>query len=319
MSVRLAAGDRVASRRGAPNAVPVATVAAFGFALAAFLAYLVARVPVEAAVLPSGERLQHWPAIVVAVAVVSAVDAVAIRAWRHHPTASPVRVRATRTEPVGFLPAGLRLRRVPRRVAVITAIASATLLDGAAVLHLPLWLIALLALLPWVPLLWLETVWKYEHYGFFSALFVLTLLQVGHMTEHTVQVGQLMATHGILARSHGVFGQLDFETVHFYWDSAVWIGIAVLLLRFRENRWLWASFVAASLHEVEHLYLYYLYLMHGGYYLEGGFAGIMGRGGVVGSPLYRPYLHFTYNVFVIVPLVVACWIEARRVFDSRPT
>jgi hypothetical protein len=254
--------------------------------------------------------------------VVSAVDALAIRAVRQHPAASPGQARATTTGPLAdrsFLPAGLRLRRVPRRVAVITAIASATLFDGAAVLHLPLWLIALLALLPWVPLLWLETVWKHEHYGFFSALFVLTLLQVGHMTEHSVQVGQLMATHGMLARSHGVFGQLDFETVHFYWDSAVWIGVAVLLLRFRENRWLWASFVAASLHEVEHLYLYYLYLMHNGYYLQGGFAGIMGRGGVVGSPLYRPYLHFTYNVFVVGPLVVGCWIEARRVLDSGAT
>jgi hypothetical protein len=203
-------------------------------------------------------------------------------------------------------------------VAVTTAIASGTLFEGAAVLHLPLWMVALLALLPWMPLLWRETVFKYEHYGFFSALFVLTLLQVGHLTEHTVQVGQLMATHGVLARSHGVFGQLDFETVHFYWDSAVWIGLAVLLSRFRENRWLWASFMAASLHEVEHLYLYYIYLMHGRYYLKGGFAGIMGRGGVVGSPLYRPYLHFAYNVFVVVPLVVACWIEARRVYDSGP-
>jgi hypothetical protein len=150
-----------------------------------------------------------------------------------------------------------------------------------------------------------------DRHGWYYVLVGLGLLQVGHLAEHTIQVGQLLATDGVLERSHGLVGQLDFETVHFFWDSTVWLLTAVLLSRFRNNRWLWLSFAAASLHEVEHLYLYYLYVMHLGFYFDGGFAGIMGRGGLVGSPLYRPYLHFAYNVIVVVPLAIAVWFEAR--------
>jgi hypothetical protein len=147
--------------------------------------------------------------------------------------------------------------------------------------------------------------------AWFKVLLVLGLLQVGHLAEHSIQVGQLLATDGSLDRSHGLVGQLDFETVHFVWDSAVWLLLAVLLARFRHNRWLWVSFAAASVHEVEHLYLFYVYLMHQGFYFDGGFAGIMGRNGLIGTPLFRPYLHFAYNVVVIVPLAIAVWFEAR--------
>jgi hypothetical protein len=144
-----------------------------------------------------------------------------------------------------------------------------------------------------------------------KVLVLLGLLQVGHLAEHSIQVGQLLATDGSLDRSHGLVGQLDFETVHFVWDSAVWLLLAVLLTRFRDNRWLWVSFAAASVHEVEHLYLFYVYLMHQGFYFDGGFAGIMGRNGLIGTPLFRPYLHFAYNVVVVVPLAIGVWFEAR--------
>ena len=150
-----------------------------------------------------------------------------------------------------------------------------------------------------------------ERPGWYRALVLLGLLQIGHLAEHTIQVGQLLATSGSLDRSHGLVGQLDFETVHFVWDSTVWLLLAALLSRFRHNRWLWVSFAAASVHEVEHLYLFYVYLMHKGFYFDGGFAGIMGRNGLIGTPLFRPYLHFAYNVIVVVPLVVAVWFETR--------
>jgi hypothetical protein len=147
--------------------------------------------------------------------------------------------------------------------------------------------------------------------GWYRGLVLLGLLQVGHLGEHTIQVGQLLATDGALDRSHGLVGQLDFETVHFVWDSAVWLVLALLLSRFTHNRWLWVSFAAASVHEVEHLYLFSVYLMHQGFYFDGGLAGIMGRNGVIGTPLFRPYLHFAYNVIVVVPLAIAVWLETR--------
>src|SRR3954452_23393072 len=150
-----------------------------------------------------------------------------------------------------------------------------------------------------------------ERRSWYRLLVALGLLQLGHLAEHSIQVGQLLATSGDLDRSHGLVGNLDFETVHFVWDSAVWLLTGALLVRFRHNRWLWLSFAAASLHEVEHLYLFAVYMMHTGFYFDGGFAGILGRNGLIGSPLFRPYLHFAYNVVVVVPLLIAVWFETR--------
>jgi hypothetical protein len=153
---------------------------------------------------------------------------------------------------------------------------------------------------------------KYRRYGFFAFFYAIVLLQQAHMGEHSVQVLQLLLTHGDLARSHGVFGQLDFELVHFVFDGAVWLALGVLVCVFRgRNRWLWVALAAASLHEVEHLYVFWLHLAHPGFYALGGFEGIMGAGGLVGSPLARPYLHFAYNLIVVVPMVVALYDQSR--------
>ena len=144
------------------------------------------------------------------------------------------------------------------------------------------------------------------------------LLQVGHMGEHTVQVTQLVMYGGQLAHSHGIFGQLDFETIHFFWDSSVWLCLGLLLPRFsRGNRWLWIAFAAASVHEVEHLYLFYVYQADPSFYVNAGLAGIMGYDGVIGSPLARPYLHFAYNFVVVLPMVLAFWDQTKQV-QPRP-
>ena len=49
------------------------------------------------------------------------------------------------------------------------------------------------------------------------------------------------------------------------------------------------------------------------------FAGILGRNGLIGSPLFRPYLHFAYNVVVVVPLVIAVWLETQAGAARGPT
>jgi len=38
----------------------------------------------------------------------------------------------------------------------------------------------------------------------------------------------------------------------------------------------------------------------------------MGDEGMIGSPLDRPYLHYTYNLIVFVPMLIAIWDEARH-------
>ena len=42
---------------------------------------------------------------------------------------------------------------------------------------------------------------------------------------------------------------------------------------------LWIAFAAACLHEIEHIYLFWLYAGHREFYDAGGFAGIMASGG----------------------------------------
>ncbi len=302
-----------------------------GLAAAAtgFITYLVLDVPVAAPVpgshhlllfcplapLPvaGGTIARHaWIAFVglglVAVADVLAVTIAASRRRRAVPQARDSQE-----------PSPLRLERVPLRAVAITSAASLTLLVAGLSLGYAMWIPAALALAPWVPLVALEAVWKYEHYGFWSIFGVAVLLQLGHMGEHTVQVTQLLLYHGRLAQSHGVFGQLDLETVHFFWDSAVWVLLLVVLTRFAAgNRWLWVAVAAASLHEVEHIYLFWIYRLDPWFYFHGGLEGIMGNGGLIGSPVARPYLHFAYNFIVVVPMVCAFLDQTRFVHDRSP-
>ena len=209
---------------------------------------------------------------------------------------------------------------VPRRVVLTGAAVSVGWALAAAFSGHGLSFVGLSGLLPWTPLLVYEFVWKRERYGLFAVFLAVCFIQTLHMGEHSVQVLQMLITRGDLAHSHGVFGQLDFETVHFVADTLLWFALGVFLVLFRgANKWLWVAFAAASLHEIEHFYLFWMYLADRATYAAGGFAGIMGSGGVIGSPLGRPYLHFSYNAIVIVPMLIALWDQARMVdiSDSR--
>ena len=209
-----------------------------------------------------------------------------------------------------------RLNHFPARGALLAVSISSALVLGGLIERLPLWGIALAVLLPWLPIWWFDAAWQTRHYGLYGFFGALTLFQLGHMTEHAAELVQLFVNHGNLAQSHGVFGVLDNEVVHFYWNVGVWLGIAFLLYRLgSRNPWLWIAFVAASLHMVEHLYLYWLYVFHQEFWLAGGWAGILGKGGLLGSPLDRPYLHFVYNYFEVVPLVIAFWDQSWHVYD----
>ena len=217
----------------------------------------------------------------------------------------------------GFaVPDLLHFHRVSVRVVLISAAVSFVLMLASAIDGLPLWAVALATLIPWLPVCGFEAIWQSRHYGFYAFFGVLVLLQLGHLGEHAAQLIQLYLTHGNPARSHGVFGQLDLETVHFVWNVTVWLGVGALLYRFgSRNSWLWIAFAAASVHMVEHFYLYWLYVFQNDYWLAGGSAGIMAAGGVIGSPLARPYLHFGYNVLEITPLLVAFVDQAQLVYD----
>jgi hypothetical protein len=209
-----------------------------------------------------------------------------------------------------------RLNHFPTGGVLLAVSISSAFVLGGVIERLPLWGIALAVLLPWLPIWWFDAAWQTRHYGLYGFFAALTVFQLGHMTEHAAELVQLFRNHGNLAQSHGVFGLLDNEVVHFYWNIGVWLGIAFLLYRLgSKNPWLWIALVAASLHMVEHFYLYWLYVFHQDFWSAGGWAGIMGKGGLLGSPLDRPYLHFVYNYFEVVPLVIAFWDQGWRVYD----
>jgi len=282
-------------------------------------------VPVRAAALPADERSRYLLLGVAAAVFVAAADGaflLGVRRWSPRLWSAPSvqsAPEARRSQRLLAPLAVLRPELVPARLIVMTAILALAMDVTAWLLGLPLWVVAAAAVVPWLPLFFAEGLRKYKHYGLYALFGAITLLQIGHLGEHTVQVVQVFMFNGELSRAHGVFGQLDFETVHFVWDSIVWIGLGALLLRFGgTNAWLWLSFAASSLHEVEHIYLFVIYRFDPGFYGAGGLAGIMGSGGLVGSMLARPYLHFTYNVLVIVPLVIAFWDQTVRVYRQTP-
>jgi hypothetical protein len=289
-------------------------------------------IPVKVAVLPQSQRYEYtWVALSGAVLVAAItltwvtilrlrflcpghLNNPAVTPHAMNPESTATAAAGTRSRLLAPL-AVLRPELVPTRVIVVTAFVAIGMVVGAALMAWPSWAIVSAAVIPWIPLFFIEGIRKYRHYGLYAVFGAITLLQIGHLGEHSVQVGQVFMTNGDLARSHGVFGQLDFETVHFTWDSIVWLGLGILLARFGgTNKWLWLSFAAASFHEIEHLYLFFVYRVDPAFYANGGLTGIMGLGGVVGTPLARPYLHFGYNVLVIVPLVFAFWDQTVRVY-----
>jgi hypothetical protein len=279
--------------------------------VAGAVAFMQVTVPLAPPSLAPGDVAEYWQVAMIAGLVV--LIATGVVAW------------LVRTGPVspslsgGAQGGGLsiwRLNHFPARGVLLAVSISSALLLGGLMERLPLWGIALAVLLPWLPIWWFEATWQSRHYGLYGFFGALTLFQLGHMLEHTAELVQLFINHGNLAQSHGVFGVLDNEVVHFYWNVGVWVGIAVLLYRLGpRNPWLWIAFVAASLHMVEHIYLYWLYVFHQEFWSAGAWAGILGKGGILGSALDRPYLHFVYNYLEVVPLVIAFWDQSRRVFD----
>ncbi len=151
----------------------------------------------------------------------------------------------------------------------------------------------------------------------------------------------------------GVFGQFDFEPIHLVWDSLVWIGGLVLLSRFPRNKWLWIAVIFASLHEIEHLFLGWIYLFESGegqfmamaqqwattadgslvtatpvgresimtdFYRAGALSGIMGKNGMVESIFFGQgdlFLLRPYLHFIYNTLVVVPTVIAFLVQSRR--
>jgi hypothetical protein len=191
------------------------------------------------------------------------------------------------------------------------AILSAAGIGVAAATDAPIWVLGIVGLAPWLPLLGMAVLATMRAAGGWMALYLgLALTQAGHVGEHVVQVIQLRVLGLSGEHAHGVFGALDIEWVHFAWNSWIMVAVAILLVRFHRNPWLWATALLAAWHLLEHAVLIVIYLATG----VQGTPGLLARGGLVvgGLDIARPELHLVYNLAETLPLLIGLGWELRR-------
>ena len=192
----------------------------------------------------------------------------------------------------------------------LAGLLSIGLLQFAASREWPIWLIGHATVAPWVPLLALQTAWTYQRYQWLALFYVLVVTQSGHFLEHVAQMIQIHLLGLSGADARGIFGALDIESVHFVWNTWLLVAVFVLLVRFSANRWLWLTALIGGWHELEHLYIFSVYVSTG----TSGTPGLLSLGGALGGglPINRPDLHFIYNLVETLPLIVAFLRQAQR-------
>lgn len=181
---------------------------------------------------------------------------------------------------------------------------------------------AALILLPWLALVARKLRGDWTRYGVLAIFELLVFFQLAHFAEHLAQVVEI---HWLdWANARGIIGELDIEPVHFWWNTTILAAGAALLLHYGRNKWLWASFLFSAWHEVEHLYIYFVWYLGQG---VSGHPGILGADGLLDqanisipvlTQLGRADLHFWYNLFEIGLFLVAYVVQARRASAPAP-
>jgi nitrous oxidase accessory protein NosD len=171
-------------------------------------------------------------------------------------------------------------------------------------------------LLPWALIVARKLRADGQEYGWLAVFELLVILQIGHFAEHVSQVIELhgLAWPPILAK--GIVGELDIEPVHFWWNTIILFAATLLLMRYRQNRWLWGSWLFS-------IYIYFFWYLAQG---VSGHPGILGAGGLVDAAnisipvltsLGRADLHFWYNLFEIGLFVMAFMVQVAAL-QPRP-
>src|SRR6266571_5593124 len=196
------------------------------------------------------------------------------------------------------------LQSVPLYAIVLASLTSC----GLLLMHMmgwQLWLMALLILLVWSPILAMKTRDIYRQSRWLAFFFVLLVAQSVHFTEHIAQMVQIHLLGLSGTQAHGIIGMLDLEWVHFLFDAG-WVPICVCILLFvyrKSNPWLWVLAVIVTWHAFEHVAIMSFYLRTG----IVGSPGLLADGGIIagGLPLIRPDLHFLYNLIEETLILIA--------------
>lgn len=215
------------------------------------------------------------------------------------------------------------VHRVPPGKIVLTAFASYLIVALAWLGGAEIWLAFGLALIPWVPIAFIEIEWTYKHYGWFVIFFAMAIVQSIHYSEHCIEVIQVHIFNTPTSQALAIFSKLNVEGVHFFGDSFLSLGTMALLWKFPRNPWLWIAAPFQILHQAEHTFLFFEHVLWG--YPQGG-PGLLAfkpasavspqLNGALGSLLNRPDLHWIYNTLYTIPFVIALIYQLKRTYDE---
>lgn len=206
----------------------------------------------------------------------------------------------------------LSFNHIPQHALVLTTIISYLTQFTSILLGYPLWVVVLVTLVPWLPVLTQEMIYDYRHYAWLAVFEVLVLLQAGQFVQHLAQIIQIFALRVPPEQAGGIFGQVNREWVLFLWNTVLLVGIAFLALRWPGNRALWAAVAIAGWVEIELIVILIAYVSTG----VVGTPGVLAKGGLAGTPLLRPDLHFIYSLFQTGVLAWALAVQLRTAHDE---
>jgi len=187
--------------------------------------------------------------------------------------------------------------------------------DGWAV-----WLLGLLVIAAWMPLIFSTMGKIFPKSAGLALLYVLVMFQGAHMIEHLAQMYELHILGWPGPKAQGIIGFLNIEWVHLVWNTWVLAMVGLLLFIYRRNWWLWALCIFAIYHEAEHVYIVSIYVRTG----IAGNPGLLAKGGLIGGglPIIRPDLHAIYAVFEEAMLLMIYFMERgkfRRAQAPQPS
>lgn len=185
-----------------------------------------------------------------------------------------------------------QLLTLKQRILVIIVLVAAFIL----ICDFIMWYVAAAILLFWTPFGIQYTTQLVKQDARLAIYFVFLALQSIHMTEHIAQMVQIHILGRMFSSSHGLFGALlDVEWLHFWFDSVYipFCMIYLLMLYKGCDKWMLILFPLAIWHAAEHVVIINYYIRTG----ITGSPGILAQGGLIGSPISRPDLHFLYNLF----------------------
>ena len=140
------------------------------------------------------------------------------------------------------------------------------------------------------------------------ALWIYMIIIVAHWLEHVLQIYQIYALGWLPAQAGGLLGVIfpklvESEVLHFVYDFIQWAGIVVLRPGFMRHARALAYWTAAMVVQTWHFFEHILLISQ---YVSGRFLFGAARQISIGQLWFpRAELHFFYNLFVFVPMVIA--------------